>query len=100
MKLRVKELRKQKDFTLEVLAEKAGTSKGYVSQIERGLRTPSMAMLNDLAVALGVRVPELYDVGDLSDDIADIIEIMANLSPEDRKNAIRAAAGFLAPKSA
>jgi transcriptional regulator with XRE-family HTH domain len=42
------------------LAEKAGVSNPYLSQIERGLRKPSADVLNQLAKALRVSAEVLY----------------------------------------
>src|ERR1700678_4746013 len=42
------------------LAEKAGVSNPYLSQIERGLRKPSAEVLNQLAKALRVSAEVLY----------------------------------------
>lgn len=51
--LAIRELRKAKGMTLDELADMAGTSKGYLSQIETGKRTPSIPMLRAVAEALG-----------------------------------------------
>lgn len=100
MKLRIRELRDQRGLTQEALAELVETSKGYVSQMESGKRTPSGAMLEKLASALGCRVPDLYDAGDFADAISEIVAIISMVPHEERRNAIRAAvgaaAGFLA----
>ena len=42
------------------LAEKAGVSNPYLSQIERGLRKPSADVLNQIAKALRVSAEVLY----------------------------------------
>jgi transcriptional regulator with XRE-family HTH domain len=42
------------------LAEKAGVSNPYLSQIERGLRKPSAEVLNQIAKALRVSADVLY----------------------------------------
>ena len=42
------------------LAEKAGVSNPYLSQIERGLRKPSADVLNQIAKALAVSAEVLY----------------------------------------
>ncbi|MFP3408505.1 helix-turn-helix transcriptional regulator, partial [Pseudomonas sp. SIMBA_065] len=45
---------------LEVLAEKTGMTKSYLSKVERGLNTPSIAAALKLARALNVNVEELF----------------------------------------
>jgi transcriptional regulator with XRE-family HTH domain len=47
-------LRKSKSFTLNELALKVGRSVGYLSQVERGLSSPSIDDLRGLAAALEV----------------------------------------------
>lgn len=54
------------------LAELAGVSNPYLSQIERGLRRPSAEILQQIAAALKISVETLYvRAGLLSDDAAD-----------------------------
>ena len=51
---RIKEIRKKRSFTQEQLAEKLDISVEYVSQIERGLKMPSMQMFIKLVEVLDV----------------------------------------------
>lgn len=60
MSIRLKLLRKKLGITLEVLAEQSGMTKSYLSKVERGLNTPSIAAALKLARALGVNVEELF----------------------------------------
>ncbi|MDG9883400.1 helix-turn-helix domain-containing protein [Pseudomonas putida CSV86] len=60
MSIRLKLLRKKLGITLEVLADKAGMTKSYLSKVERGLNTPSIAAALKLARALNVNVEELF----------------------------------------
>lgn len=66
MSIRLKLLRKKLGITLEVLADKAGMTKSYLSKVERGLNTPSIASALKLARALNVNVEELFSA-DASD---------------------------------
>jgi transcriptional regulator with XRE-family HTH domain len=50
----VRRIRKAKGLTQEVLAEVAGVSQQYVSDLERGRRNPSVITLYVLAQAMGV----------------------------------------------
>jgi transcriptional regulator with XRE-family HTH domain len=47
-------------LTLRQLAEQAGVSNPYLSQIERGLRRPSAEVLQQLAKALRISAEQLY----------------------------------------
>ncbi|SDI62820.1 helix-turn-helix domain-containing protein [Pseudomonas panipatensis] len=60
MSMRLKLLRKKLGVTLETLAEKTGMTKSYLSKVERGLNTPSIAAALKLAKALNVQVEELF----------------------------------------
>jgi DNA-binding XRE family transcriptional regulator len=51
--------REYRGFTQDALAEKAGISKAYLSQIETGKRTGVAKTLKALASALGVTINEL-----------------------------------------
>ncbi|SCC95818.1 Transcriptional regulator, XRE family [Thiomonas sp. X19] len=55
----VKAWREYRGFTQDALAEKAGISKAYLSQIETGKRTGVAKTLKALASALGVTLNEL-----------------------------------------
>lgn len=52
--------RKQAELSLRQLAEQAGVSNPYLSQIERGLRKPSAEVLQGLARALRISAETLY----------------------------------------
>ena len=45
---KLKELRLQNDLTLNDLASRSELSKGFLSQVERNLTTPSIATLEDM----------------------------------------------------
>jgi transcriptional regulator with XRE-family HTH domain len=47
-------------LSLRQLAEQAGVSNPYLSQIERGLRRPSAQVLQQLAKALRISAEQLY----------------------------------------
>ncbi len=48
--------RKNAGLTQEVLAERIGASKGYISRIERGLTIPSIATFYRIVAAMGLTV--------------------------------------------
>ena len=52
--------RRSAQLTLRQLAEQAGISNPYLSQIERGLRRPSAEVLQQLSKALRVSAETLY----------------------------------------
>ena len=92
---RLREIRKARGLTGEALAEMAGTSKGYISEIETGKRIPSVKMQHQLADALGLSVYEITGVQDLPEDILAHLSVMRALSEDDRRAVERHAAGLL-----
>jgi transcriptional regulator with XRE-family HTH domain len=57
--IRVRELRNQRGWTQEKLEELSGLDRTYISDIERGVRNPSVTSLDKLAKALKVKAAEL-----------------------------------------
>ncbi len=56
----IRSQREAAQVSVRQLAEKAGVSNPYLSQIERGLRKPSAEVLNQIAKALRVSADVLY----------------------------------------
>ena len=56
----IKDLRENAKISLRQLAQQAGVSNAYISQIERGLRKPSAEVLASIASALRVSTPAMY----------------------------------------
>lgn len=57
----IKSLRKKLGWSQEQLAEKTGVSAPYITQIEVGKRTPSLDIVEKLAIALGVEYKILFE---------------------------------------
>ena len=56
----LQEQRRHAQLSLRQLAERAGVSNPYLSQIERGLRKPSAEVLQQIAKALRISAEALY----------------------------------------
>jgi transcriptional regulator with XRE-family HTH domain len=56
----LREQRMSSRLSVRQLAEQAGVSNPYLSQIERGLRRPSAEVLQQLAKALRISAEQLY----------------------------------------
>jgi transcriptional regulator with XRE-family HTH domain len=56
----IRDMRRNARISLRQLAQQAGVSNPYLSQIERGLRKPSAEVLAQLAHALRVSTPAMY----------------------------------------
>ena len=57
---RIREYRKERGLTLRQLAERAGCTPSYISQLEKGLTVPSLSMVGKLASALHIPVIDLF----------------------------------------
>ncbi len=57
---KLKELRLQNDLTLGDLASRSEVTKGFLSQVERNLTTPSIATLEDILEALGTNLSDFF----------------------------------------
>lgn len=65
---RLRSRRAAAELTQAALAERAGLDVSYVSQMERGLRDPSLSSIEALAGALGLSLAEFFeDAGDDAD---------------------------------
>lgn len=85
MKYRIKDLRKAKGWTLDTLAGVVGTSKGYLSDLERGKRDGGVQMLRDIAQALDVTEGEIFEPESEADqEILSHMQDFSKLSAEDR----------------
>ena len=56
----IKDIRKSNGFTQEEFAEKLDVKTNYVSMIERGERTPSLALLADISEEFGVELHQIF----------------------------------------
>ena len=57
---RIRQLRIKNDLTLEELASRTELTKGFLSQLERNLTSPSIQTLEDIAEALGVTMAGVF----------------------------------------
>jgi transcriptional regulator with XRE-family HTH domain len=58
---RLQALRRFRRLTLRVLAERSGLSESFLSQVERGRSSASIASLRRIADALGVSMADLFE---------------------------------------
>jgi len=57
---KIKKLRMQRGLTLEELAARSELTKGFLSQLERDLTSPSISTLCDILEALGTTLSEFF----------------------------------------
>lgn len=58
---KIKRLRKKNGLTQEELADRCELTKGFISQIERDLTSPSIATLVDILESLGTNLQEFFN---------------------------------------
>ena len=66
----ITERRKQVGISQEQLAERAGIHRTYVSQLERGIKVPTLTVLFNLSGALGIKASLI--VKQLEDTLYDL----------------------------
>jgi transcriptional regulator with XRE-family HTH domain len=70
---RLRELRQKQGVTQQQLSAATGLTEGYISNMERGLKVPSLTTILRIAVALGCRVTELVSIFDKVDDLPSLL---------------------------
>lgn len=58
--IKIKEMRLKKQLTQEELADRCELTKGYISQIENDLTSPSIATLKDILQVLGSSLSDFF----------------------------------------
>jgi transcriptional regulator with XRE-family HTH domain len=79
---RIRDLRRVRHFSLETVAERTSLSIGFLSQIERGLSSPSLRVLATLADVLGVGIAALFGASPNSDGASDQVVTRGLQRPE------------------
>jgi len=80
----LKQLRTQRQLTLQDLAEKTGLTKGYLSKLERSKKAPPYSTLTKIAGALDVEVTTI-----LSKDILPLEDVRICLSRGNKRPVIQ-----------
>src|SRR3954469_15690660 len=70
---RIRDIRRVRQFSLETVAARTELSIGFLSQIERGLSSPSLRVLATLADVLGVGIAALFGASPNADGASDQI---------------------------
>ena len=87
----LREQRRNAQLSLRQLADAAGVSNPYLSQIERGLRKPSADILQQLAKALRISAETLYVQAGILDERSPEAagDAAASFSPTPRSASVR-----------
>lgn len=98
----IRDQRRHTRLSLRKLAELAGVSNPYLSQIERGLRKPSAEILQQIARALSISSESLYVRAGILEDRGDEVDVVGeirrdpHLSVDQRQALIRIYQSFRA----
>ncbi|MHC2385557.1 transcriptional regulator with XRE-family HTH domain [Bradyrhizobium liaoningense] len=79
---RIRDLRRVRQFSLETVAARTDLSIGFLSQIERGLSSPSLRVLATLADVLGVGIAALFGASPSADGASDQVVTRGLQRPE------------------
>jgi transcriptional regulator with XRE-family HTH domain len=87
----IRQQRQRADLSLRRLADRAGISNPYLSQIERGIRKPSAEILKRLSRALQISAETLYSRAGLIEEgphpptVVEAVEADSMLTPRQKQ---------------
>jgi transcriptional regulator with XRE-family HTH domain len=95
----IRQQRERSAMSLRKLADLAGISNPYLSQIERGLRKPSADILKSVAKGLSISAETLYERAGLIErrdgpTVVDAIEADADLTPKQKQALVQVYRSF------
>lgn len=70
---RIRKLRHERKMSLHALADRTSLSIGFISQIERGISSPSLSALTSLADALDVSLSRLFEPSHMDGSQGEIV---------------------------
>ena len=96
----IREQREKSALSIRKLADMTGVSNPYLSQIERGVRTPSAEILRSIANALSIRTETLYERAGLLDrddppGVADAIDADERLTTGQKQALMEVYSSFI-----
>jgi transcriptional regulator with XRE-family HTH domain len=92
----LKRLRERTGLSVRALAEQAGFSASFISQLENGVVSPSIASLEKIASMLGVTLGDLFTASEATD----VAVVRADVRPNFRSSWSKARIEALMPLSA
>lgn len=75
----IREQRRLTHLSMRKLAELAGVSNPYLSQIERGLRKPSAEILQQIARGLSISAESLYVRAGILEDRSETVDVVGEI---------------------
>ncbi len=99
----IRQQRERSAMSLRKLADLAGISNPYLSQIERGLRKPSADILKSVAKGLSISAETLYERAGLLErtdrpTVAEAVENDPHLTPKQKQALLQVYRSFTSAK--
>ena len=79
---KLRKLRLQRELTQEEMADRCELSKGFISQVERDLASPSIATLTDMLECLGSNLKDFFSETDDEKTVFSQSDMFAAASPD------------------
>ena len=95
----LKRLRERAGLSVRALADKAGFSASFISQLEHGVVSPSIASLETIASMLGVTLGDLFTASEATDVAVIRADVRPSFSSSWSKARIEAVMPFSAGRS-
>lgn len=94
---KIAKIRNKRGISLSKLSRESGVSKGYLSELENGIKeNPNIEILDKIAKALDVSVSDLFEQDPIDEELEDLEEDMKllfskakQLSKENRKKVLK-----------
>ena len=93
---KLRRLRLQKNLTQEEMADRCELSKGFISQVERDLASPSIATLTDMLECLGSNLKEFFSE---SGEEEKTVFTQADMFVKDDEETLRGSITWLVPSA-
>ena len=86
---KIRQLRKQKGYTLDELAERINITSGrYLGRIERGEINCTLETLESVAEGLGVRIDDFF-THDLDENVSEMVDLLKGQNKKNKEQALR-----------
>lgn len=83
---RIRDIRLHKNLSITALAEAVGTTRPYLSDIERGVKKPSFDMLEKICQAFNITLEDFLNIQSepvaLTPELKTLLDNAKNLTPE------------------
>ena len=93
---KLRRLRLKKNLTQEEMADRCELSKGFISQVERNLASPSIATLKDMLECLGSNLKEFFSE---TDDDEKKVFTQADMFVKEDEEVLRGSITWLVPSA-